>query len=173
MTWTSKGELEKVTTRAKDLRAKLAGRKEKAEKAEAGDLPDLRKSLGGGVPRLAAAVPGCAEHGTAGGAVALAEAAPDLLAPRTAQPIPETGKENTKSKDSSMRGYKVDSQGRKTTFFITSIFFLVNTPRRLEMISLTCRYAQNRQIELLTLSGSIFVNSDKIQLWQHKVTPFK
>ena len=45
------------------------------------------------------------------------EAAPDLLAPRTAQPIPEKGKENTKSKDSSMRGYKVDSQGRKTTFF--------------------------------------------------------
>ena len=25
---------------------------------------------------------------------------------------------------------------------------------------------------LLTLTGSIFVNSDKIQLWQHKVTPF-
>ena len=24
----------------------------------------------------------------------------------------------------------------------------------------------------LTLTGSIFVNSDKIQLWQHKVTPF-
>ena len=25
---------------------------------------------------------------------------------------------------------------------------------------------------LLRLTGSIFVNSDKIQLWQHKVTPF-
>ena len=25
---------------------------------------------------------------------------------------------------------------------------------------------------LLRLSGSIFVNSDKIQLWQYKVTPF-
>ena len=24
----------------------------------------------------------------------------------------------------------------------------------------------------MTLTGSIFVNSDKIQLWQHKVTPF-
>merc|ERR1711939_1229600 len=47
-----------------------------------------------------------------------AETAPDLLAPRTAQPIPEKGKENArKSGDTSMRGYKVDSQGRKTTFF--------------------------------------------------------
>ena len=26
--------------------------------------------------------------------------------------------------------------------------------------------------QLLRLTGSIFVNSDKIQLWQHKVTPF-
>ena len=69
---------------------------------------------------------------------------------------------------------KIDQMdSRKTTFFITSIFFLVNTPRRLEMISLACRYAQNCQIELLTLVGSIFMNSVKLQLWQHKVTPFK
>ena len=26
--------------------------------------------------------------------------------------------------------------------------------------------------QLLRLTGSTFVNSDKIQLWQHKVTPF-
>jgi hypothetical protein len=44
------------------------------------------------------------------------EAAPDLLAPRTAQPIGEAGK-TTKKANPSLRGYKVDSQGRKTTFF--------------------------------------------------------
>ena len=31
------------------------------------------------------------------------------------------------------------------------------------------RFGQN---QLLRLTGSTFVNSDKIQLWQHKVTPF-
>ena len=35
---------------------------------------------------------------------------------------------------------------RITTFFMTSIVFLVNTPSRLEMINLACRCAQNRQI---------------------------
>ena len=35
---------------------------------------------------------------------------------------------------------------RITTFFMTSIVFLVNTPSRLEMINLACRCAQKRQI---------------------------
>ena len=38
------------------------------------------------------------------------------MAPRTAQPIGEAGK-TTKKANPSLRGYKVDSQGRKTTFF--------------------------------------------------------
>ena len=42
--------------------------------------------------------------------------------------------------------YVADYYARKTTFFMTSIFFLVNTPSRLEMINLACRYAQNCQI---------------------------
>ena len=41
---------------------------------------------------------------------------------------------------------------------MTSIVFLVNTPRRLEMINLARRHAQNRQIELLSLSGTILVD---------------
>ncbi len=41
------------------------------------------------------------------------------------------------------------------------------------MIYFACRCQRFGQRQLLTLSGSIFVNSDKIQLWQHKVTPFK
>ena len=61
---------------------------------------------------------------------------------------------------------------RITTFFMTSIFFLVNTPSRLEMINLACRYAQNRQIQLLSLSGTVLVKSAKIQLRQHKIAPF-
>ena len=34
------------------------------------------------------------------------------------------------------------------------------------------RYQQIRQKSLQSLSGTIFVNSVKIQLWQHKVAPF-
>ena len=47
---------------------------------------------------------------------------------------------------------------RTPTFCIISILFLVNTPRGLVMMNMACRYAQNCQIELLTLQGSIFVN---------------
>ena len=62
---------------------------------------------------------------------------------------------------------------RNTTIRVIVKFSLVNTPRRLVMIYLTGRCQRFGQRQLLTLSGSIFVNSDKIQLWQHKVTPFK
>ena len=40
------------------------------------------------------------------------------------------------------------------------------------MIYLADRCQEYAQKQLLMLSGSIFVNSDKIQLWQHKVAPF-
>ena len=52
----------------------------------------------------------------------------------------------------------IHCHSRIPTFCMTSIFFLVNIPRPLVMINLACGYAQNRQIELLTLSGTLFVN---------------
>ena len=62
---------------------------------------------------------------------------------------------------------------RTTTIRVTVKFSLVNMPRRLVMIYLTGRYQRFGPKQLLRLSGIIFVNSDKIQLWQHKVAPYK
>ena len=62
---------------------------------------------------------------------------------------------------------------RTTTIRVTVKFSLVNTPKRLVMIYLTGRYQRFGPKQLLRLSGIIFVNSDKIQLWQHKVAPYK
>ena len=75
--------------------------------------------------------------------------------------------------DVALNQFSTASHSRKTTIRVTVIFSLVNTPRRLFMIYLTGRYQRFSPKQLLRLSGIIFVNSDKIQLWQHKVAPYK
>ena len=67
----------------------------------------------------------------------------------------------------------ITCESRTTTIRVTVKFSLVNMPRRLVMIYLTGRYQRFGPKQLLRLSGIIFVNSDKIQLWQHKVAPYK
>lgn len=58
---------------------------------------------------------------------------------------------------------------RFPTICIISKFLLENTPRLFILMDLDGRYEQIDLRRPLTLPGTIFVNSDKIQLWQCKI----